>query len=77
MAVNAFNILEFLEKSGILTMTSIDSKPFKIRVRFESNVDHSTRKRAISILQDVGFRQVGNTTSWVLVPKSNFNLEAD
>jgi hypothetical protein len=77
MAVNAFDILEFLEKSGILTMTSIDGRPFKIRVRFESNVDYSTRKHAISILQDVGFRQVGNTSSWVLVPKSSFNLEAD
>jgi len=77
MAVNAFDILDFLEKSGILTMTSIDGKPFKIRIRFESNVDYSARKHVINILQDMGFRQVGNTSSWVLAPKSSFNVEAD
>jgi hypothetical protein len=77
LAVSAFNILDFLEKSGILTMTSIDGRPFKIRVRFDSNVDYSARKRAIRILQDMGFQQVGNTSSWVLVPKSGFNVEAD
>jgi hypothetical protein len=77
MAVNAFNIMDFLEKSGILTMTSIDGKPFKIRVRFESNVGYSARKHAIRILQEIGFQQVGNTSSWILMPKSDFNVEAD
>ena len=77
LTVTAFNILDFLEKSGLLTTATIDGKPFKIRIRFESEVDYSAKKRAIRILQDMGFQQVGNTSSWVLMPKSSFNVEAD
>jgi hypothetical protein len=77
MAVSAFDILDFLEKSGILAMTPIDGKPVKIRVRFESSIDYPARKRAIRILQDMGFQQVGNTSSWVLMPKTGFDFEAD
>jgi len=77
LAVTAFDILDFLEKSGLLTTATIDGKPLKIRIRFESDVDYSAKKRAIGILQDMGFQQVGNTSSWVLMPKSSFNVEAD
>jgi len=77
LAVTAFDILDFLEKSGLLTTATIDGKPFKIRIRFERDVDYSTKKRAIRILQDIGFQQVGNTSSWVLMPRSSLNVEAD
>jgi len=77
LAVTAFDILGFLEKSGLLTTATIDGRPFKIRIRFESNVDYSAKKRAIRILQDMGFQQVGNTSCWILMPKSSFNVEAD
>jgi hypothetical protein len=45
MAVNAFDVLEVLEKSGILKTSSIDGKPFKIRVRYGSDVNQKTRKQ--------------------------------
>jgi hypothetical protein len=75
MAVNAFDVLEVLEKSGILKTSSIDGKPFKIRVRYGSDVNHIAKKHVIKILQDRGFQQIGNTSSWVFEPKSDFNAE--
>jgi hypothetical protein len=77
MAVNAFDVLNLLEKSGILTKTPIDGRPFKVRVRYGHDVDYTTRKRIMKILHDIGFQQVGNTSSWVIEQKANFNAVAD
>lgn len=75
MAVNAFDVLDVLEKSGILNTSSMDAKPFKIRVRYGSDVNHIAKKHVTKILQDRGFHQIGNTSSWVFEPKSDFNTE--
>ena len=77
MAVNAFDVLEVLEKSGILKTSSIDGKPFKIRVRYGSDVNQSAKRHVSKILQDKGFQQVGNTSSWVFEPKPDFDAEED
>jgi hypothetical protein len=77
MAVNAFDVLEVLEKSGILKTSSINGKPFKIRVRYGSDVNHIAKKHVNKILQDRGFQQIGNTSSWIFEPKSDFNAEED
>jgi hypothetical protein len=77
MAVNSFDVLNLLEKSGILTKTPIDGKPFKVRVRYGHDVNYMTRKRIMKILHDMGFQQVGNTSSWIIEPKTVFNVEAD
>ena len=77
MAINAFDVLKVLEKSGILKTSSIDRKPLKIRVRYGSDVNHIAKKHVTKILQDRGFQQVGNTSSWVFEPKSDLNAEED
>jgi hypothetical protein len=77
MAVSAFDILSLLEKSGILTKAPIDGKPFKVRVRYGHDVDYVTRKRIMKTLHNMGFQQVGNTSSWIIEPKTDFNVEAD
>ncbi len=71
MAMNAFDVLDVLEKSGILRTSSIDGKPFKIRVRYGSDVNQSAKRHVIKILQDKGFQRVGNTSSWVFDPKAD------
>ncbi|MEM2970664.1 MAG: hypothetical protein QXR63_07025 [Candidatus Bathyarchaeia archaeon] len=77
MAITAFNILDLLERSGVFTSTTIDGKPIKIRVRFENKVNYSTKKRAIKILKEMGFQQIGNTTSWILTPKARNKIGAN
>ncbi|MBS7614893.1 hypothetical protein KEJ18_04090 [Candidatus Bathyarchaeota archaeon] len=77
MAVTAFDILGILERSGVFTSTTIDGKPFKIRIGFENKVNYSTKKRAIKILKEMGFQQIGNTPSWILTPKARKNAETN
>jgi len=77
VAVNAFDVLDVLEKSGILKTSSIDGRPFKIRVRYGSDVNHQAIKHVTKILQERGFQRVGNTLSWVFEPKPDFKSETD
>jgi len=77
LAETAFDILDFLEKNGVFTSTTIDGKPFKIRLRFESKVNYTMKKRAIGILKEKGFHQIGNTSSWILTPKARKDTDAD
>ena len=43
----------------------IDGTPLKIRIRYDS-VKYATRKKIIKFLQSRGFKQLGNTSSWII-----------
>ena len=68
MIVQIFNIKELVEKSGI-DMPPINGKPLRIRVRFEKNFNRTKRKQVNKLLKNMGYKQVGNTSSWILNPK--------
>jgi hypothetical protein len=70
MAVRVFEISDLLNKSEIFSTQSIDGHSFRIRVRYSSNINHSTRKYVAKILRDKGFQQVGNTSLWIQVQKN-------
>ena len=65
-------ISELLANKGMLSRSS-NNKVRKIRVRYDQ-VDYSTRKQIIEYLKELGFRQVGNTTSWILDASSTKNI---
>ena len=68
MAVHIFDIQELVRRSLIAT-SPIDSEPFRIRVTFEDSVNRTKRKQVIKLLRSMRYKQVGNTSSWILNPK--------
>jgi len=70
MAVLGFEINDLLNRSEIFSTQSIDGCSFRIRVRYSSNTNYSTRKYVVKILRDKGFQQVENTSSWIQVQKN-------
>ena len=68
MAVHIFDIQELVRKGRTAT-SPIDGEPFRIRVTFEDSVKRMKRKQATKLLKSIGYRQVGNTSSWVLNPQ--------
>ncbi len=67
MSTITYGVIEFLEKNGLPFSTKIDSEPYKIRIKFEKNVNYLTKKHVIEKLRKFGFRQIGNTSSWILI----------
>ena len=68
MAVQIFDIQELVRRGRIAT-SPIDSEPFRIRVTFEDSVNRTKRIQVIKLLRSTGYKQVGNTSSWVLNPQ--------
>jgi hypothetical protein len=68
MAVQIFDIQELVRRARIAT-SPIDSEPFRIRVTFEDSVNRTKRIQVIKLLRSTGYKQVGNTSSWVLNPE--------
>ena len=65
--VTSHDVSEVLAKTGVLTTPPIDGRPFKIRVGYNDE-NFSSRKKIIKVLQKVGFKQIGNTSSWTYKP---------
>jgi hypothetical protein len=65
LAFQVFDTSELVSRSKI-AIPPIDGEPLRIRLRFEADVIRDKRKKVITILRKIGYRQVGNSTSWVL-----------
>jgi hypothetical protein len=68
MAVHIFDIQELVRKGRVAT-SPIDGEPFRIRITFEESVNLTKRRQVIELLESIGYKQVGNTSSWVLNPQ--------
>ena len=73
MAVQVFDLSELLNRCRNI-MPPIDGEPFRIRLHFDADTKRAKREKAVAILRKIGYRQVGNTSSWVLNQKP---LEVD
>jgi hypothetical protein len=60
---NPENISNVINKKAVYP--PIDGTPLKIRIRYNS-VKYGTRKKIIKFLQSKGFKQLGNTSSWII-----------
>jgi hypothetical protein len=73
LAVQVFDLSELMNKC-IKVMPPISGEPFRIRLSFDADISRDLRKNAIAMLREIGYIQVGNTSSWIL---SQNPLEAD
>ena len=55
---------EVLRQHGVLTPHPVSGNPYRIRVRYDSDVSLRTRKQVTELLREAGFERVGNTSSW-------------
>ena len=65
MAVQVFNLSEILTRHRN-SMSLTDGEPFRIRIQFGADVKRAQREETIATLRSIGYRQVGNTSIWVL-----------
>ena len=70
MSVQIFDVLELSR----IALSPIDGEPFRIRLQFDADIDRNVKEKAISLLRKIGYKQVGNTSTWILSQKP---LEVD
>ncbi len=58
MAVRGFEISDLINKSEIFSTQLIDGCSFRIRVRYSSNTNYSTRKYVVKIFGTRGFSRL-------------------
>jgi hypothetical protein len=73
VAVQVFDLPELKNKCRNV-MPPISGEPFRIRLSFDADINMDRRKEAVTFLRRIGYRQVGNTSSWILSQKP---IEAD